>query len=137
MGEKWMTRLFSPQFSASMKHISTTNTMLRTAVVRLAMYSVLNMVIASAQCSTTCAGTTANGTSFDLSALMGQDFQTVGSDQNADTYFLNVCGTSATHCPDDSGDPAVTQGMAAQTVSAGGCYILGVSLFSCSVLGVI
>jgi hypothetical protein len=45
----------------------------------------------------------------------------------ADTYFLNVCGTSATQCPDDAGDPPVTQGTAVQTVQSGGCYVLGVS----------
>ena len=58
---------------------------------------------------------------------MGQDYQTVGSDQNADSYFLNVCGTSATQCPDDAGDPPVTKGMAVQSVQSGGCYVLGVS----------
>ena len=58
---------------------------------------------------------------------MGLDYQTVGSDQNADTYFLNVCGTSATQCPDDLGDPPVTAGMAVTTVQSGGCYVLGVS----------
>ena len=79
------------------------------------------------QCTSACAGTTADGTAFDLSALMGKDYQTAGSDQNADTYFLNVCGTSKTQCPDDAGDPPVTQGSAVQTVSAGGCYVLGVS----------
>jgi len=82
-------------------------------------------------CSASCKGTTSDGTAFDLSALMGQDYQTVGSDQNDDTYFLNVCGTSATKCPDDAGDPPVTQGMAVQTVKAGGCYVLGVSCCSC------
>ena len=68
---------------------------------------------------------TQDGTPFDLSALAGQEFQTVGSDQNADTYFFNVCGTSKQQCPDDMGDPPVTQGMAVQTVQAGGCYVMG------------
>ena len=57
---------------------------------------------------------------------MGQDYQTVGSDQDDVTYFLNVCGTSARQCPDDAGDPPVTQGTAVQTVQSGGCYVLGV-----------
>ena len=82
-------------------------------------------VSAQSSCSASCKGTTSDGTQFDLSALMGQDYQTVGSDQNADTYFLNVCGTSATQCPDDAGDPPVTQGTAVQTVQSGGCYVLG------------
>jgi hypothetical protein len=80
---------------------------------------------AQTSCSASCAGTTSDGTPFDLSALMGQDYQTTGSDQNSDTYFLNVCGTSATQCPDDAGDPPVTQGTAVQTVASGGCYVLG------------
>jgi len=83
-------------------------------------------VLAQSSCTASCKGTTSDGTNFDLSALMGQDYQTTGSDQNADTYFLNVCGTSATQCPDDAGDPPVTQGTAVQTVAAGGCYVLGV-----------
>lgn len=82
-------------------------------------------VLAQSSCTASCKGTTSDGTNFDLSALMGQDYQTTGSDQNADTYFLNVCGTSATQCPDDAGDPPVTQGTAVQTVQAGGCYVLG------------
>ena len=82
--------------------------------------------LAQSSCTASCKGTTSDGTNFDLSALMGQDYQTTGSDQNADTYFLNVCGTSATQCPDDAGDPPVTQGTAVQTVAAGGCYVLGV-----------
>ena len=92
------------------------------------MLVVLSTLVAGAQsqCSTSCAGTTSDGTAFDLSALMGQDYQTTGSDQNSDTYFLNVCGTSATQCPDDAGDPPVTQGTAVQTVASGGCYVLGV-----------
>ena len=76
-------------------------------------------------CTPSCKGTTSDGTNYDLSGLMGQDFQTVG-DQGASTYFLNVCGTSATQCPDDAGDPPVTNGTAVQTVAAGGCYVLGV-----------
>ena len=94
------------------------------------LFSAAFLLLATAvqgQCTSTCAGTTADGTAFDLRALMGKDYQTVGSDQNADTYFLNVCGTSNTQCPDDAGDPPVTQGSAVQTVSAGGCYVLGVS----------
>ena len=85
----------------------------------------------TASCTASCKGTTSDGTNFDLSALMGQDYQTTGSDQNADTYFLNVCGTSATQCPDDAGDPPVTQGTAVQTVAAGGCYVLGVRCPRC------
>ena len=81
---------------------------------------------AQSSCSASCKGTTPDGTQFDLSDLMGQDYQINGSDPNADTYFLNVCGISATQCPDDTGDPQVTQGMAVQTVQAGGCYVLGV-----------
>ena len=87
---------------------------------------------AQSSCSASCQGTTSDGRAYDLSALMGQDYQTVGSDQNADTYFLNVCGTSATQCPDDAGDPPVTHGMAVSTVQAGGCYVLGVSCCCCS-----
>ena len=88
---------------------------------------ILLLDIASAQssCSASCKGTTSDGIQFDLSALMGQDYQTVGSDQNADTYFLNVCGVSKTQCPDDAGDPPVTKGMAVQTVQSGGCYVMG------------
>ena len=97
---------------------------LTTAVAVLATSA---SVSAQSSCSASCKGTTSDGTAYDLSALMGQDYQTVGSDQNADTYFLNVCGTSATQCPDDAGDPPVTQGMAVQTVQAGGCYVIGVS----------
>ena len=45
--------------------------------------SILLLDIASAQSScSACKGTTSEGTQFDLSALMGQDYQTVGSDQN-------------------------------------------------------
>ena len=76
-------------------------------------------------CSASCAGTTQDGTPFDLSALMGQDYQTTGSDSTPDKYFLNVCGMSATTCPDDGRDPPVTQGMAVQTDDGGGCYVLG------------
>ena len=101
---------------------------LTTAVAVLATSA---SVSAQSSCSASCKGTTSDGTAYDLSALMGQDYQTVGSDQNDDTYFLNVCGTSATKCPDDAGDPPVTQGMAVQTVKAGGCYVLGVSCCSC------
>jgi hypothetical protein len=54
---------------------------------------------------------------------MGQDYQT--SDQNGQN-FLNVCGTSATQCPHDAGDPSVTQGTAVSTLDVGGCYVLGV-----------
>ena len=102
-----------------------------TALVTTAAVAVLfaaTATTAQSSCSASCKGTTSDGTAYDLSALMGQDYQTVGSDQNADTYFLNVCGTSATQCPDDAGDPPVTQGTAVQTVQAGGCYVLGVSL---------
>ena len=81
---------------------------------------------AQTSCSASCKGITPDGTQFDLSDLMGQDYQTIGSDPNADTYFLNVCGFSSTQCPGDTGDPQVTQGMAVQTVQAGGCYVLGV-----------
>ena len=81
---------------------------------------------AQSSCSASCKGTTSDGTQFDLSDLMGQDYQTVGSDQDDVTYFLNVCGTSARQCPDDAGDPPVTQGTAVQTVQSGGCYVLGV-----------
>ena len=87
------------------------------------------VAIAGAQttsCSATCAGTTSDGTPFDLSALVGQVYQTTGSDQNSDTYFLSVCGTVEQQCPDDAGDPPVTQGTAVQTVASGGCYVLGV-----------
>ena len=98
-----------------------------TALVTTAAVAVLFAAAATAQCSASCQGVTSNGKAYDLSALMGKDYQTVGSDQNADTYFLNVCGTSATQCPDDAGDPPVTQGMAVQTVQAGGCYVIGVS----------
>ena len=105
-----------------------------TALVTTAAVAVRFAAAATAlsPCSTTCKGTMSDGTAFDLSALMGQDYQTVGSDQNADTYFLNVCGTSATQCLDDAGYPPVTQGMAVQTVQAGGCYVLGVSCCCCS-----
>jgi hypothetical protein len=49
---------------------------------------------------------------------MGQDFQTAGSVQFRPKfeYFFElypcgtVCETSATKCPDDAGDPPVTQG---------------------------
>jgi hypothetical protein len=85
------------------------------------------LVTSQFSCSAACKGTTEDGFAYDLSALMGQDYETVGSDQNADTYFLNVCGTSATLCPDDAGDPPVTKGMAVSTVQSGGCYVLGVS----------
>ena len=78
-------------------------------------------------CSASCKGTTSDGKPYDLSALAGKDYQTVGSDQNQDIYFLNVCGTSKTQCPDDAGDPPVTQGTAVQTVQSGGCYVIGVS----------
>ena len=86
------------------------------------------VAIAGAQtsCSSSCAGTTSDGTPFDLSALRGQDYQTKGSDEYSDTYFLSVCGTSVTQCPHDAGDPPVTQGTAVQTVASGGCYVLGV-----------
>ena len=72
-------------------------------LVRRAALAALMVQSISAQssCTASCKGTTTDGTTFDLSALMGQDYQTTGSDQNADTYFLNVCGTSATQCPDD------------------------------------
>jgi hypothetical protein len=76
-------------------------------------------------CSASCAGTTSDGTHFDLSALMGADYQTSGSDRGADTFYLNVCGTAKQECPDDAGDPVVTEGMAVHTVEAGGCYVLG------------
>ena len=104
-----------------------------TALVTTAAVAVLFAAAATAQssCSATCKGVTSDHKAYDLSALMGKDYQTVGSDQNADTYFLNVCGTSATQCPDDAGDPSVTQGMAVQTVQSGGCYVLGVS-YCCS-----
>ena len=85
----------------------------------------LDIVSARITCSASCKGVTSDGIPFDLSALAGQEFQTVGSDQNADTYFLNVCGTSKIQCPDDAGDPPVTHGMAVQTVQAGGCYVMG------------
>ena len=65
-----------------------------------------------------------DGVAFDLSALMGTDYQTQGSDQSQ-TYFLNVCGTSSTQCPDDAGDPPLTQGSAVQTIDDNGCYVLG------------
>jgi hypothetical protein len=98
-----------------------------TALVTTAAVAVLFAAAATAQssCSATCKGVTSNGKAYDLSKLMGKDYQTVGSDQNADTYFLNVCGTSATKCPDDAGDPPVTQGIAVQTVQSGGCYVIG------------
>ena len=84
-------------------------------------------------CSAACKGTTEDGFAYDLSALMGQDYQTVGL---GDTYFLNVCGMSATECPSDAGDPPVTQGTAVSTVSSGGCYVLGVR-FTFHVLSVV
>ena len=98
---------------------------LTTAVAVLATSA---SVSAQSSCAVSCKGTTSDGTAYDLSSLMGTDYQTVGSDQDDVTYFLNVCGTSATQCPDDAGDPPVTQGTAVQTVQSGGCYVLGVSL---------
>jgi hypothetical protein len=64
--------------------------------------------------------------SFVLSFLRGCTYSIFPP---CSTYFLNVCGTSATQCPDDAGDPPVTQGTAVQTVQSGGCYVLGVRLF--------
>ena len=99
-------------------------------LVRRAALAALLVQSISAQssCTASCKGTTTDGTTFDLSALMGHNFSTTGSDQYADTYFLNVCGqggTSVTQCPDDAWDPPVTNGTAVQTVK-GGCYVLGV-----------
>jgi hypothetical protein len=51
------------------------------------------------------------------------DFTT--TDANGDVYLLNVCGTSQTSCPDDAGDPPVTQGSGVQTTGGNGCYVLG------------
>jgi hypothetical protein len=45
-------------------------------------------VSAQSSCSASCKGTTSDGTQFDLSALMGQDYQTVGSDQNGNFFNL-------------------------------------------------
>lgn len=90
-----------------------------------AALTALPAAMAQSSCPSTCSGTTEDGTAFDLSALMGSDYQTTGADSASDTYFLNVCGISATQCPDDSGDPPVTQGTAVQTVDGGGCYVLG------------
>ena len=85
----------------------------------------LSDATAPVACSATCKGTTSDGVQFDLSALQGLEFQTAGSDQNVDTYFFNVCGTSNHTCPSDAGDPPVTQGTAVQTFADGGCYVLG------------
>ena len=95
------------------------------ASAALAALPALPAALAQSSCPSTCAGTTEDGTAFDLSALMGADYQTTGADSASDTYFLNVCGTSATQCPDDAGDPPVTQGTAVQTQDGGGCYVLG------------
>ena len=79
---------------------------------------------AQTTCTPTCAGTTSDGVAFDLSALMGKDFQTQSPDQSQ-TYYLNVCGVLGPQCPDDRGDPPVTNGTAIQTIGDGGCYVLG------------
>ena len=81
-------------------------------------------VFAAAQspCDATCAGTTKDGVAFNLSALMGVDYNT--TDASGLTYYLNVCGTAAQTCPNDAGDPPVTEGCAVQTQD-NGCYVLG------------
>ena len=81
---------------------------------------------AQSSCTPSCKGTTSDGIKFDLSALTGHNFSTTGSSHGGSRYFLNVCGTSATQCPHDAGDPPVTQGTAVQTVANGGCYVIGV-----------
>ena len=55
---------------------------------------------------------------------MGQDFKV--QDDSGDTFYLNVCGGVGTICPEDAGDPPVTEGMAVQTIpgDGGGCYVL-------------
>ncbi len=92
-------------------------TVLAAAVLVLAAH-------AQGQCDTACTGTTVDGTPFDLSALKGTDFVTQGHDTEGEEYYLNVCGVSATQCPDDAGDPPVTTGSAVQTTPSG-CFVLG------------
>ena len=54
--------------------------MISRSAIALAILS--TAVSAQSSCAASCKGTTSDGTQFDLSALMGQDYQTVGSDQN-------------------------------------------------------
>ena len=54
---------------------------------------------------------------------MGADFKV--QNQDDDTFYLNVCGGVRTICPEDTGDPPVTEGMAVQTTEGNGCYVLG------------
>jgi hypothetical protein len=82
------------------------------------------VALAQSACPASCSGTTADGTAFDLSSLMSATDYTT-TDSNGDVYTLNVCGTSQTSCPDDSGDPPVTQGSGVQTTGGNGCYVLG------------
>ena len=91
-----------------------------------AAWAAVPAAVAQSACSPSCSGTLPDGTTFNLSALMGTDFQTRGADSASDTYFLNVCGTSQTVCANDQGSPPVTQGSAVTTVDGGGCYVLGV-----------
>jgi hypothetical protein len=60
---------------------------------------------------------------FDLSALMGESYQTVTG--TGDTYFLTVCGTSPRTCPGDEGIPPVTKGAAVQITESEECFVLG------------
>jgi tRNA A-37 threonylcarbamoyl transferase component Bud32 len=74
-------------------------------------------VYAQQPCDPSCKGTTSDGESFDLSALMGQDF--TSDDTN---YNLRVCDTLATQCS-DSTKPLMS---VTTTVTEDDCIGLGV-----------
>jgi len=82
-------------------------------------------VYAQQPCDPSCKGTTSDGESFDLSALMGQDFT---SDSNE--FNLRVCDTLATECS-DSTKPLMS---ATTTIIDDDCIGLGVyaGIDSCS-----
>lgn len=78
--------------------------------------------LAQDSCPSDCIITGDNGNVYDLSALKGQTFTTVGD--GGDHYTFTMCGQTATECPDDSS--GVYAGMAVQTSGTSQCFVLGV-----------
>ena len=78
-------------------------------------------------CTNACTFTDDSGNTYDFTSLQGQNIQT--TDAQGNTYYMNMCGTSTTSCPDDPSIPPVTSGMIVQTPSGGAsCFVLGVSV---------
>jgi hypothetical protein len=73
-------------------------------------------------CPSDCIVTGSSGNVYDLSALKGKTFTTVGD--GGEKYTFTMCGQSPTSCPDDSA--GVYSGMAVQTSGTSQCYVLGV-----------